>query len=283
MFAILLRKLKDRPRGRQIQANISDNDDDDDQSRLLIESQSIIELNSFQVRLTQKEPPKIPSNWLTDKLNRLNFEALGSDDIQFESNENFAQTVEYFDEFFGSLDTYNTNKAMVYLVERLAESVLSTHDELNCVEIVEIVNELILKLIDSSQFDLAAYLILEIGKRIDSEIDLIEASRVRGELWAFTNEKLTGNCFFMSELLTRRVCRLVEITERLASTVSGDDEMEWIVMGSVISRVFYLITKLVVRKLTRFDALVDLEFDLECLFKTCFQIGVQPVKVSTIT
>lgn len=276
MFAILLRKLKDRP--RRVLTNTSDNDDDD-QSRRLILSQSVIELNSFQIRLTQKEPPKIPSNWLTDKLNRLNFDALGSDDIQFESNENFAQTVEYFDEFFGSLDTFNTNKAMVYLVERLAESALNTHDELNCVEIVEIVNELILKLIDSSQFDLAAYLILEIGKRIEREIDLIEASRVRAELLAFTNEKLTGNFFFMSELLTRRVCRLVEITERLASTVSGD-EMEWIVMSSVISRVFYLITKLVVRKLTRFDALVDLEFNLECLFKTCFQIGVQPVKVN---
>lgn len=280
MFAILLRKLKER----RVERSSDDEEDDEDvnESRRLISSQSVIELDGFEVRLSETKPASIDFEWLREKLTRINFKSLepvlGSS-IRFETDENFAEASEFYAEFFTIGDTQNTNKTMVFLVEKLAACVLVTHDELNCVEIVECINELVLKLIDSSQFALASYLVVETcARRIELEIDLIEAARVRAELRAGTNEKLTGNLFFMSELYSRRVTRLVDIVERLASTVSS--KRETCVLVSVLSRVFYLITKLLIRKITRFDALVDVaHLNLDALFKTCFQLGVKSIKV----
>lgn len=299
MFAILLRKLKEQPAARKLkqeqQFNNSDNNSDQSARGGLLASQSIIDVDtSFDVHLTatavvddedendqETSSSRIRLDWLHHRLGRLNFHILdssSSSSIWFETAENRAETREYFGEFFERSDWQNTNKTMVFLVDCLADSVLRTHDELNCVEIVEIVNELILKLIDSSQFGLAAYLLLEtVGKRIEREIDLIEAARVRNELRACTNERLTSNLFFLAELYSRRVGRLVEIVERLATTVNLRDDRELAVLGSVLARLFFLITKIVIRKITRFDALVDVDFNLDCLFKTCLKIRIVKV------
>jgi hypothetical protein len=230
----------------------------------------------------QKEPnvaPKISLKWLksrpfecynSDRL--LEFIKNNDDIIQFDTNENLEKVYEQFKK---TLCETPTHKLVIYLISSLTDATLSTYNELNCVEIVELVNNLLLKLIDANRLVLVAYCLIEIVvKQLSIEIDSIEFKRrTGGKTIVVGNKKLSTNLTFMSGLFAQRVEHLIAAIGRISGMVMAKSEI--VIFNYLLCSLVHLLTKISIRKLAQFDALVDLEFSgsLEVLFKKCFKLG----------
>lgn len=252
------------------------------QSEVVQMNQLLIETNRFEVTLTEFiQAKKIPLAWLNEKINRLSFEAFGKHEfIEFEAIEDLAILHANFEDFLKHKDGLNLNKLIIYSVDSLCESVFCTHNELNSVEIVELINDIIIKLVDLNQFRLVGYLLIQIViKKLDREIDYYELIRSKS-MMIINNGNYTSNLFFVSQLFSHRINSLIAIIEKIIDVLPKEDEQNIVILNTILNRLFYIITKATIRKLDKFDSLIDLDFKFDNLFKKCFELGILSCKVN---
>lgn len=238
-----------------------------------LNDQSIIELNveCFQIVPFGIEPDRISIEWLqgVSPFDLFDFKSLQFNQrfIQFDDELNLVEVRGLFNQMFAA-DKSNTAKLLVFLIESLTDSILKTHDELNCVEIVQLVEDLMTKLTETGHLELVGYCLIKYGLvGLDRQIDAIELT---GRRPMPLGHKLIKNRFFMSSLASRQLTNAIGLILKL---LDGRSSTLGSILRCAVGKLFLLVAKLIIRRLGEFDSLVDVNLaQLEDVYMKCFRL-----------
>jgi len=188
-------------------------------------------------------------------------------------------------------DKLNKFKIICFLIHSLNHRIYLAFDELNSTQIVEYLYEFIKKLINSKEFYLASYCILEIVlKKIISIIDLLEFEKdtdskesklfkrsKKFDLKNEINKKLYENTFFMSSLMSKQIKKSVKMFSFLIESFMdstacdlSDTTIINMFFNCILSRLINLLTKCYIRNLNSYDSIIDSTVIGVCLKNLCF-------------
>jgi len=194
-------------------------------------------------------------------------------------------------------DKLNKFKIICFLIHSLNHRIYLAFDELNSTQIVEYLFEFIKKLINSKEFYLASYCILEIVlKKIISIIDLLEFEKdtdskesklfkrsKKFDLKNEINKKLYENTFFMSSLMSKQIKKSVKMFSFLIESFMdstacdlSDTTIINMFFNCILSRLINLLTKCYIRNLNSYDYIIDstvIGVCLKNLYFSCIKLN----------
>ncbi len=182
----------------------------------------------------------------------------------FESPADFARLNETH--FQNLNDKQNRFKLVVYMIKCLSIRILLTYDELNCVQIVQLIYDFMNRLIDKSHNELFIYCILEVlMKDLNLFVDLIDENDPNSHLAEILmNKKMSTNTFFMHNLISKHVNKLILLIGKFILKLKEDQNIKvenfQPALVCIISRLYYILVKCVIKKLTQFNSVIDLAF-----------------------
>lgn len=178
---------------------------------------------------------------------------------------------------YTELDDENRFKMLVYTLQRLYIRSLMTHDELNSVQIVQLVYDLLNRMLEKNKFKLLVYCLLQVVMRdfnilLDSvDDDLMES----GDL--LINEKLANNKFFLHSMIHKQIVKIILVVEKLWLKISETDQVKHYLLPfiCILGRLNYLLARLLVKRISQFNSAVELDIldPLKILYLDCLNSG----------
>jgi len=183
----------------------------------------------------------------------------------FEVVSEFSRLNELMSSYLKENDSRNLFKLLSFLIESIALRICAAYDELNCVQLALYLDSLMSRLLDMKQYVLVGYALLQIILRtLAAQIDFIELKLVKslkqfGKKRKLVNEKLFKNVLFLANLMEKRVESCVCLLRRLVleQNTCKSNELMMLLINCSVSRLFNLLNKLLVTKLSRFDSVVE--------------------------
>ena len=128
-------------------------------------------------------------------------------------------------------------------------------------------------------------------KDLNLFIDLIEYNKLnRGDLNnsnPLVNGRLLTNTFFLHNLVSKQINKLILVIEkfilRLKENLQSLDKF-YPALNCLIGRLNYLLVKCAIKKLTRFNSIVELDFldSLSILYTECFGLANEELKLKCV-
>lgn len=150
------------------------------------------------------------------------------------------------------------------------------HDEINSVQIVQLIFDLALRLVQKNELETLGYVILDVLlPEINFQLDLNEFKNVKiNFIQTKFNRKLLVNSFFISNLVSKMIEKTISLCTSFIK-MSKWNSIQKVIIHSITNRIFCLISKCLLKKLTNFDAFPEANCTqhLKDLYETCFKIG----------
>ncbi len=181
----------------------------------------------------------------------------------------FANLSDHLSAYLANSDSSNTFKLLVYLIHSLTTRTFLSHDALNCVQLTLQIDTFIAQLIINKHFILVSYLLIDVlFKNLLIQIDHLE-SRLTNPTPALRliNPALADNIFFLSSFINNRIESCLNLVVHLLKTIAETTVKNPLqlpiytpLLTCLISRVIYTITSSVLRKLSKFNSIIKLNF-----------------------
>ena len=200
-------------------------------------------------------------------------------EIDIEIHLDFVCLTTHLCQYLTSTDSSQTFRLLTHLIDSLATRVFLSHDELSCIQLSLQMDSFLEQLIQKKHFTLIGYLILDIVLRnLLIQIDFIESQQIskinknsqikKRSTTIIVNNLLMKNQFFLSSFVNSRVEISIEFFIRFLENlvnneISLDDKDELLlkmIVKCCVSRIIYMFTLNLVRKLDKFDSIVKLDF-----------------------
>lgn len=188
--------------------------------------------------------------------------------IEIEKPNEFATLSTQLEHFLQAENKSNIFQLFAYFIESLATRACLGLNELSCVHISLQMDSFINILIDKTQFVLAAYLMLEIlFKNLIIQIDFIENNHLQSNKCKseakIVNEKLFENPFYLATFICNRIESSIRMFTHLLACIHQTNskaytELTRTLFNCTVSRIIYMLTTVLIRKIIRFDCYVKM-------------------------